>query len=80
MTIKIKSLIIHGHFLEFINSVFCAGRELQLTEDWRRKSTASGGVWLHLQYQERASCRSARKSYFRLGALQLLTCMVGKDE
>ena len=64
-----------GQFLEFITSVFCAGRELQLVEDWRRIATSMGGVWLHLQYQEMASCRSARKR-----ALQQLTCMVGKDE
>ena len=53
-----------GQFLEFLASVFCAGRELQL----------------HLQYQEMASCRSARKSYSRMRALHQLTCMVGKDE
>ena len=69
-----------GQFLESKTSVFCAGRELQLVGDSRRIASASGVVWLHLQYQEMESCRSARKSYPRMRALQQLTCMVGKDE
>ena len=53
---------------------------MQLVEDWRRITTTLGGVWLHLQHQEMASCRSARKNYSRMRALQQLACMVGKDE
>ena len=69
-----------GQCLDFVTSVFCSGRELQLFEDWRRVATDSGGVWLHLQYQEMSSRRSTRRSYPRMRAKQQLTSMVGKDE
>ena len=65
---------------ECVTLVFCSGREVQLVWGWMRIATALGGVWLLLQDQEMARCRSTRKSYNRMRALQQLTCLVGKDE
>ena len=56
------------------------GRELQLVGDWRRIATAWGGGWLHLQDQETARCRSTRKSYPKMRALQQLICFIGNYE
>ena len=53
------------------------GRELKLVGDCRRIATAWGRGWLHLQDQEMARCRSARKS---MRTLQQLTCLTGNDE
>ena len=53
---------------------------MQLVGDWRRIATAWGGEWLHLQDQEMDRCRSTRKSYPKMRALQQLTCLIGNDE
>ena len=53
---------------------------MQLVGDCRRIATAWGRGWLHLQGQEMARCRSARKSYPRMRVLKYLTSLVGKDE
>ena len=53
---------------------------MQLVGDCRRIATAWGRGWLHLQDQEMARCRSVRKSYPRMRALQQLICLIGNDE
>ena len=86
MTIKNNSIMIHvvlgllsfrktnsWQVPECVTSEFCAGRDLQLVEDWRMEATASGGRWLHLQYQEKSSCRSTWRSFPMMKALQQLT-------
>ena len=67
------------------------GRELQLSREVcssggssRRRALGEGrqqlGRKTNMKDQKMARCRSARKSYPRMRALQQLTCLVGKDE